>query len=402
MTELQWNVEGRRFRSQEEYMAALRDKELIDSITADLELDNPQDIEKLYLELKRGKYEFESIVGRRFDDNVYELYQQIKEEERQQQEQKRLQKEKRRQRIENLKQPFRIFERQKKHTAATAISLEKLDKDMKQEVLTELRRRERRKKRMRAICISACVICFAYFILYYQEMAKSNAEFAELAALKGTEYNGSYMDGNEVVVHRTGGKTEAPKILPEYQALYQKNKKLIGWLKIDDTKIDYPVMQTLNNEYYLNHNFNQEEDRNGCIFMDYQCDVIKGCDNMILYGHHMQSGKMFGTLSKYSSENYYKEHARIQFDTIYEKGSYEIMYVFRSKVYSEEEVTFKYYQFINAASEQEFNSYMKEMAELSLYDTGITAAYGDKLLTLSTCDYQESDGRFVVVAKKIN
>lgn len=144
MTELQWNVEGRRFRSQEEYMAALRDKELIDSITADLELDNPQDIEKLYLELKRGKYEFESIVGRRFDDNVYELYQQIKEDERQQQEQKRLQKEKRRQRIENLKQPFQIFAGQKKHTAATAISLEKLDKDMKQEVLTELRRREKK------------------------------------------------------------------------------------------------------------------------------------------------------------------------------------------------------------------------------------------------------------------
>ena len=77
-------------------------------------------------------------------------------------------------------------------------------------------------------------------------------------------------------------------------------------------------MQTVNNEYYLDHNFNQEEDRNGCIFMDYQCDVIKGCDNMILYGHHMKSGKMFGTLNKYSEESYYEEHPIIQFDTIYE------------------------------------------------------------------------------------
>lgn len=161
-------------------------------------------------------------------------------------------------------------------------------------------------------------------------------------------------------------------------------------------------MQTVNNEYYLNHNFNQEEDRNGCIFMDYQCDVVEGCDNMILYGHHMQSGKMFGTLNKYSNENYYKEHPKIQFDTIYEKGQYEVMYVFRSKVYSEEEITFKYYQFINAGSEQEFNSYMNEMAALSLYDTGVTAVYGDQLLTLSTCDYQESGGRFVVVAKRVN
>ena len=100
-------------------------------------------------------------------------------------------------------------------------------------------------------------------------------------------------------------------------------------------------MQTVNNEYYLNHNFNQEEDKNGCIFMDYQCDAVNGCDNIILYGHHMQSGKMFGTLNKYSNESYYEAHPRIKFDTIYNKGEYEVMYVFRSKVYSEEEVTFK-------------------------------------------------------------
>ena len=77
------------------------------------------------------------------------------------------------------------------------------------------------------------------------------------------------------------------------------------------------------------------------------------------------------------------------------------MYVFRSKVYSEEDVNFKYYQFINAGSEKEFNSYINEMAALSLYDTGVTASYGDQLLTLSTCDYQETNGRFVVVAKRI-
>lgn len=205
----------------------------------------------------------------------------------------------------------------------------------------------------------------------------------------------------KVKIHLTEEDTTVPDILPEYEKVYQKNQKLIGWVKIDDTIIDYPVMQTVNNEYYLDHNFNQEEDRNGCIFMDYQCDVIKGCDNIILYGHHMKSGKMFGTLNKYSSESYFEEHPVIQFDTIYEKGKYQVMYVFRSKVYSEEDVTFKYYQFINAASEMEFNSYLNEMAALSLYDTGVTAAYGDKLLTLSTCDYQEKKGRFVVVAKKI-
>lgn len=243
-----------------------------------------------------------------------------------------------------------------------------------------------------------CIISFGYLGAYYQVSAKNAREFDELSALKEAGASGT----REVRIHLVDDTVETPDILPEYTLLHQKNQRLIGWVKIDDTVVDYPVMQTVNNEYYLNHNFNQEEDRNGSIFMDYQCDVVKGCDNIILYGHHMRSGKMFGTLNKYSSESYYEAHPVIQFDTIYEKGTYQVMYVFRSKVYSEEDVTFKYYQFINAASEKEFNSAMNEMAALSLYDTGVTASYGDKLLTLSTCDYQETKGRFVVVAKKIS
>ena len=383
-------------------MAAKRDKELIDSITANLRLDRPQDIEKLYMELKRGKYQFESIVGRQFDDNVYVLYKQIKEEERQRIELEQQRKERKRQEKEQRRQTLKA----KISRQTERVRFDELDKEMQREIIQELKCKERKKKLLVAICVPVCAICFGYFLFYYQEAIKSNAEVAELIALKestAAEYNNKYLTGNQVTINRTQKEDkEAPDILSEYKNLHNKNKKLIGWVKIDDTIIDYPVMQTVNNEYYLNHNFDQEEDRNGCIFMDYQCDVIEGCDNMILYGHHMQSGKMFGTLNKYSSESYYKEHPKIRFDTIYEKGQYEIMYVFRSKVFSEEEITFKYYQFINAGSEQEFNSYMNEMAALSLYDTGVTAVYGDQLLTLSTCDYQENDGRFVVVAKRVN
>ena len=174
------------------------------------------------------------------------------------------------------------------------------------------------------------------------------------------------------------------------------------YARIDDTIIDYPVMQTSNNEYYLDHNFNQEYDKNGSIFMDPVCDVLKPSTNLILYGHHMKSGKMFGDLNKYESEQYMKAHSRIKFDTIYEKAEYQVMYVFRDSLKQDTEITFKYYQFIDSVSEQEFDSNMREMAALSMYDTGVTARYGDQLLTLSTCDYQEQDGRFVVVAKKIN
>lgn len=400
MAELQWTIEGRRFRSRDEYQAALRDKKLIDSITGNLKLDNPKDIEKLYMELKNGKYEFETIVGRQFDDNIYELYKQIEAEKLQKAETERLHKEKRKQEIERVKNTF-IKPPKHKKSEKSKVRFEDMDRDMQKEVLQILKKRERKRKLVMAVCVMVCVICFGYLGAYYQVSAKSAREFEELSALKEAGANSLTTTGqNDVKIHYTDEDTAVPDVLPEYKNILNKNKKLIGWIKIDDTIIDYPVMQTVNNEYYLDHNFNQEEDKNGCIFMDYQCDVIKGCDNMILYGHHMKSGKMFGTLNKYSQKSYYEKHPTIKFDTIYEKGEYQIMYVFRSKVYSEEDVNFKYYQFINAGSEKEFNSYINEMAALSLYDTGVTASYGDKLLTLSTCDYQEKKGRFVVVAKR--
>ncbi len=399
MAEVKWTVEGRRFRNAEEYQAALRDKERIDSITGSLKLDNPKDIEALYLELKKGQYTFESIVGRQFDDNIYELYQRIKREEKEAEEKKTARKEKRKQQVQQIEKLVKPSKKKKKSEGST--KLEDFDKNMQAQIMAVLRKRERKRRILMAVCMFLCIISFGYLGAYYQVSAKSAREFEELTALKEAGAQGAYSGSKKVEIHLADKDETVPDILPEYEKIHQKNQRLIGWVKIDDTIIDYPVMQTVNNEYYLDHNFNQEEDRNGCIFMDYQCDVVKGCDNIILYGHHMKSGKMFGTLNKYSKESYYEEHPTIQFDTIYEKGTYQVMYVFRSKVYSEEDVTFKYYQFINAASEMEFNSYLNEMAALSLYDTGVTAGYGDKLLTLSTCDYQEKKGRFVVVAKKI-
>ena len=177
---------------------------------------------------------------------------------------------------------------------------------------------------------------------------------------------------------------EKPEILEKYKSLYLRNKNLIGWLKIADTKIDYPVMQSNNGEYYLDHNFNQEYDKNGTLFVDNDCDVLRPSDNIIIYGHNMKSGEMFGSLEKYKNESYYQEHPRIEFDTIYETGTYEVMFAFLSRVFYEGEITFKYYQFINASSDQEFSSAIEAMKELSLYDTGVTANYGDQLLTLST------------------
>ena len=226
--------------------------------------------------------------------------------------------------------------------------------------------------------------------------------------LKLKEKDGSAIPDQTVTIQGEDEEEEIVlTVLEEYKTLFNKNKSLIGWIKIADTNgegvfIDYPVMQSQDSEYYLTHNFYQEYDKNGSIFLDPACDIVHRSTNLIIYGHHMKSGEMFGNLDRYSSEAFYKEHRYIQFDTIYEKGTYEVMYVFRSRIYNEDEIVFKYYQFIDVDSEAEFYSNMNEMEQLALYDTGVTAVYGDELLTLSTCDYQETNGRFVVVAKRID
>lgn len=390
-----FEVAGRKFRTVADYNAALRDQKKIQQIKKQIHLEQPGEVITLYQEMQSGKYRFETMVGNDFDDEIYELAAQYKKQgytaDSRLNGKARKKKEK--------KQPVKKTKEKETSKKEKNVVLEDYDAQMQREIKAELKKREMKRKLLVAVCMIVAIGCFGYFGVYYFYAGRTEASYANLAQLKGS---GLLNQVNNVTIHYTEEEEVDLQILEEYQTLYNKNKSLIGWLKIDDTNIDYPVMQTSNNEYYLDHNFNQEYDKNGSLFLDADCDVVHRNTNLIIYGHHMKSGKMFGNLNKYSSESYYKDHSRIQFDTIYEKGTYEIMYVFRSRIYNEDEVVFKYYQFLDAASEKEFESDMQEMAALSLYDTGVTASYGDELLTLSTCDNSEEDGRFVVVAKRVD
>ena len=239
--------------------------------------------------------------------------------------------------------------------------------------------------------------CLGYFAFYVKQADDTQENYEHLSDLKGTDYR---QNKKALIVHLTK-EEEAPDILSEYITLYNNNKSFIGWVKIEDTLIDYPVMQSQSNEYYLNHNFNQEKDNNGSIFIDSACSIWPRSQNIIMYGHNMKSGKMFGELKKYKQESFAKDHPYIYFDTLYNKGKYQVMYVFGDNVYDEVEVAFKYYQFIDANSQEEWDSAMNDMAAKSLYDTGVTAAYGEDIITLSTCDYEKDAERFVVVAKRV-
>jgi sortase B len=188
--------------------------------------------------------------------------------------------------------------------------------------------------------------------------------------------------------------------LSKFTSLYEENPDIVGWLSIEGTKIDYPVMQNEDDEYYLHRNFYGEEDKYGCLYVRNSADVFTPGTNIIIYGHNMKDGSMFGTLKNYQRKDYYKEHPTISFDTLYEERTYQIIAVFYSQVYNTDDKVFKYYQFYQADTKEEFDNFYNNIKALSLYDTGIDAKYSDTFITLSTCSYQVEDGRFVVVAKK--
>lgn len=180
-----------------------------------------------------------------------------------------------------------------------------------------------------------------------------------------------------------------------------QNPDTVGWIKIDGTNINYPVMQTPDNpDYYLNHDFYKNQSAYGCPYVQANCDVKTPSDNVIIYAHHMNDGSMFAGLEKFRSKDFWKSHKQISFDTPDKKASYDILAVFAVPVDETDENSFKYYEFVNAYDPQHFSDFVKKCKKLSFYDTGVTAEYGDKLLTLSTCEYTHNNGRLVVVAKR--
>ena len=189
-----------------------------------------------------------------------------------------------------------------------------------------------------------------------------------------------------------------PKLL-ELQALNEENPDIACWITIDGTVIDYPVAYTPDEpEKYDRLSIDGEYSYHGTIYIGKQCSMEPESDNLILYGHNLENGKMFSDLLLFDDEEYWKEHPVITFYTLDGPRTYEIMAAFYDRVYYSYEDVFKFYRFVDAEDEQDFNAAMEAYAEKRLYDTGVTAEYGDRLMTLITCSYHHQYGRFVVVA----
>ena len=243
--------------------------------------------------------------------------------------------------------------------------------------------------------VCAALFLFSGVMLYrqYADEKQSAEAFDNIAAL--------VQDETPPADEPQESETPQPEqtAFEKYAAVYEQNSDFVGWISIEGTNIDYPVMQTVDNpNYYLKHSFEKQYSDYGVPYVQENCDLALS-DNCVIYGHHMNNGTMFADLCKYESEGFYRAHKTIRFDTLSGFGEYEVVAVFKTAAYSEQ--GFKYYHFVNADSAEDFDAFIAKCKELALYDTGVTAEYGDRLITLSTCEYSRQNGRMVVVAKKI-
>lgn len=195
------------------------------------------------------------------------------------------------------------------------------------------------------------------------------------------------------------GGPASPAVHPGLLALHGENPDCIGWIQIEGTVIDYPVMyHPAEENYYLHRDFHGEYSANGCLFLSELCNP-KTSDNLIIYGHHMNSGKMFAALDQYKNIEFYREHPLISYNTLQGEEIYQVFAVFCTSVYTGSD--FPYYTFTKAEDAADYQKYIEEVTGRSLYDTGVPAVYGERLMTLSTCEYSQRNGRIVVVAKRI-
>ncbi len=192
----------------------------------------------------------------------------------------------------------------------------------------------------------------------------------------------------------TAHPSSEKRIRTGFDELKEMNEDVVGWITIDDTKIDYPIMQSDNNTDYLNRNYHGEKSIAGSIFMDYRNDITMRENNLILYGHRVKDGSMFQHLTKYLDEDFFKSHRKFTVETLYDSYEAEIFAVYNTMI------DFNYIE-TDFSSAEEFGSLIEGIQSRSIYDTDVEIGATDQIITLSTCEYtlDADDSRLVVHAK---
>ena len=292
---------------------------------------------------------------------------------------------------------------------AEIIKQQKKDPDLKKKAAAKLKKKKRANAILNALLVFFILVFLgsgAYLGIYFYKIHKAQSGFDDLKSLIRDSSKDKGDDGESTVdpdmVVPKYVNIDGVSVQEKFADLYTRNHEFVGWLTVDGTNIDYPVMHTPDDEEkYLRRDFDGNSSSSGTLFVAAASDPIAPSDNVIIYGHNMKAGTMFHSLLNFEKKEYYEEHKLIEFDTIEEDAQYEVIAAFRTKIDESDPSLYKYYEFHNASSEEEFNEYVSKVKSMTPYEIEATAKYGDKLITLSTCAYHAEEGRYVIVAKKL-
>lgn len=262
--------------------------------------------------------------------------------------------------------------------------------------------------------IVAIVLIIIQSIMTFSDNTKTQKDYEKLAETveQNTQENENTKEKEDIEATISEEEVEIVyEVLNEYKESYDENNDMIGWLEIADTIINYPVVQNEDEELYLRKDFYGNKSAAGSLILDTDSEAGIGTEelgyttkpstNLIIHGHTMRNGTMFGKLNKYKDKEYMDNHKIIKFSTLYEHREYEVISVFYSQVYKKNEYVFKFYDFFNADTQDELDYWIDNISELNIHDNKIEAELGDEFLTLTCCAYHVENGRFVVVAKRI-
>ena len=259
-----------------------------------------------------------------------------------------------------------------------------------------------RKIYLAVLLVSASVFFVSFYLVvdHFTQARTNQVQYDDLALMVDRTGDETVSPTEELLPEGTEPAEVQAVVLEEYRDVLELNPDLVGWLRIPDTRIDYPVVcRAGDDEFYLDHDFYGKKSSYGCLFVQGDTDVNAPSDNVTIFGHHMRNGTMFGGLDLFLRDQYCAGHDLIYFDTVYERHTYRIFAVFTTTATVDE--GFAYHGFVDAASEADFESFVGECKKLSVYKSDIFPVYGDKILCLSTCAYTQENGRLVVAAVRI-
>lgn len=265
------------------------------------------------------------------------------------------------------------------------------------------------RKVVRRLCIVLAVICAAsavwFGISFYKTMReykRGNEDLNQMYEAMGElpmPISKEEMEKMDPPALHEAQENQKQERCGAYKKLAEQNSDMIGWIRIEGTVVDYPVMQTPDNpDFYLHKGFDKKYSAYGMVYMDASCSLDEECPNYVLYGHHMKNGSMFASIEKYADRGYFEEHPVIGFDALDTADDYEVVAAFKLPA-SQMDNKFAYK--LAARTEEDYQAFVNYIKGSSFYDTGITPQWPEQLVTLTTCEYTQSDGRFFVVARKI-